>query len=95
MSLSVEDRREHERDLLRHYLELRKRHGGSEIGFDDGWRAHRLQSSYLVPASSQIVTFPEDATQRRKIFAAAFLERAEAAIQDLEVRDALRRYCDL
>ena len=95
MSLSVEDRRKQERDLLRHYLELRSARGGSEISFDEAWRAHRLQSAYLVPASCQVVTFPEDASERRKVFAAAFLARAEAAIQDLEVRDALRQYCDL
>lgn len=95
MSLSVADRRKHERELLRHYLDLRKSHGGSEFDFDAAWRTHRLQSSYLVSASCQVVTFPEDASERRKVFAAAFLERAEAAIQDLEAREALRTYCDL
>lgn len=95
MSLSVEDRRKHERELLKHYLDLRKAHGGSEIGFDEAWKTHRLQSAYLVPASCQVVTFPADASARRKVFAAAFLERAEAAVEDLEVRGALARYCDL
>ena len=95
MCLSVEDRRKHERDLLKHYLELRKSHGGSEIGFDEAWKTHRLQSAYLVPASCQVVTFPDDASERRKVFAAAFLERAEAAVEDLEVRAALREYCEL
>jgi len=95
MSLSVEDRRKHERDLLKHYLELRRSHGGSEIGFDEAWKTHRLQSAYLVPASCQVVTFPEAASERRKIFAAAFLERAAAAVSDLEVRAALAQYCGL
>ena len=66
-----------------------------KLGFDEAWKTHRLQSSYLVSASCQVVTFPEDASPRRKIFAAAFLERAEASIQDLEDRAALREYCDL
>jgi hypothetical protein len=95
MSLSVEDRRKHERDLLKHYLELHRAHGGSEISFDEAWTTHRLQSAYLVPASCQVVTFPDDASERRKVFAAAFLARAEAAVEDLEVRAALRQHCHI
>jgi hypothetical protein len=41
------------------------------------------------------VTFTEDATERRRVFAAAFLARAETALEDLEVRAALRRFADL
>jgi aminoglycoside phosphotransferase (APT) family kinase protein len=95
MSLSIEDRREHERDLLRHYLDVRQALGGEVISFDEAWKTHRLQASYLAPASCQIVTFPEDATPRRKKFAAAFLARAEAAIEDLESRSALREYAGI
>lgn len=95
MCLSVEDRRAHDRDLIRHYLEVRRGLGGSAIDFDSAWRTHRIQAAYLAPASCQIVTFPEDASDRRKRFAAAFLERASAAIEDLESRAALRRFAGL
>lgn len=90
MSLSVEDRRAHDRELIRHYLDVRRALGGSSIDFDSAWQAHRIQASYLAVASCQVVTFPADATDRRKRFAAAFLERASAAIEDLESRAVLR-----
>jgi hypothetical protein len=90
MAMSIEDRRSHDRELIRHYLACRLAHGATTISFDDAWRAHRLHGAYTVPASCQVVTFPDDATPRRRVFAAAFLARAEAALADLEVRDALR-----
>jgi hypothetical protein len=43
-SLEVEDRRAHERDILRHYLERLSAHGGPEIGWDDAWLAWRRQA---------------------------------------------------
>ena len=95
MALSVEDRRARERELLRHYLEVRAAGGGADIPFEQAWTAHRLQAAYLVPACCQVVTFPEDATPRRRVFAAAFLTRAEAALEDLEVRGALREHANL
>jgi aminoglycoside phosphotransferase (APT) family kinase protein len=95
MALSIEDRREHERDLIRHYLDVRRVLGGAPIDFDEAWKAHRLQTAYLAPACCQIVTFPEDASPRRKRFADAFLARAEAAIEDLESRAALRAFAGI
>jgi aminoglycoside phosphotransferase (APT) family kinase protein len=95
MGMQVADRRAHERDLLRHYLELRRAAGGSEISFDEAWTAHRIHAAYNVPASCQVVTFPSDATEGRRVFADAFLERAEASINDLESLAALRQAGDL
>jgi aminoglycoside phosphotransferase (APT) family kinase protein len=95
MSLSVEDRRAHERALIRHYLDVRSALGGVAIDEDEAWLAHRLHAAYLAPASCQIVTFPEDATPKRKRFASAFLARAEAAIEDLESRAALREHAGI
>ncbi len=89
MAMQVEDRRAHETDLLRHYLDARRAHGGAPISFDDAWFAHRLHSLYCVPAACQIVTFPENATPQRKVFAAAFLARVEAALADLDPLAAL------
>jgi Phosphotransferase enzyme family len=89
MALSIEDRRNYDRDLLRHYLEIWNSGSGLPLSFDQAWLAHRIHAAYCVPASCQIVTFPEDATDRRRIFASAFLARAEAAIEDLEALDAV------
>ena len=89
MALSIEDRRLHERDLLHHYLEIWNPTSGLPLSFDQAWMAHRIHAAYCVPASCQIVTFPENATERRRVFASAFLARAEAAIEDLEAFEAV------
>jgi len=89
MSLDVEDRREHERALLAHYLDVRRALGGDPIDPDEAWLRHRLHAAYCVPASCQVVLFPEDAGPRRQVFAAAFLHRAESAVEDLESLAAL------
>jgi Ecdysteroid kinase-like family len=41
-ALNVDDRRDHERDLLHHYLTALASHGGPEIAFDDAFREYRL-----------------------------------------------------
>ena len=90
MAMAVEDRRSHERDLLRHYLDVRRAAGGTHIGFDEAWLEHRLHAAYTVPACCQIVAFPEGISERRRIFSEAFLARAEAAVADLEALAAVR-----
>ena len=77
MCLSVADRRARETELIRHYLDVREALGGLSISFDEAWKTHRLQASYLAPASCQIVTFPEDVTPRRKKFAVPSYARAQ------------------
>jgi hypothetical protein len=52
--------------------------------------AHRVHAAYTVLASCQVVTFPADATPQRKVFAEAFLGRAQAAVADLEARAAIK-----
>jgi aminoglycoside phosphotransferase (APT) family kinase protein len=91
MSLSIEDRRAHEERLIRHWLDVWNSGGGDPISFDTAWLAHRLHAAYSVPACCQIVTFPEQLSEPRRKFAEAFLARAEAAVEDLEARDALRQ----
>jgi hypothetical protein len=90
MALSIEDRRKHERELLRHYLEFCRANGHAWMSFDEAWRTHRLHAAYTVVASCQIAAFPEKAWQRRRIFSEAYLARAEAAIADLDALGALR-----
>ena len=92
MSLSVEDRRSAERDLLSHYLDVWNAGGGAPLSWDEAWLAHRVHAGYTVLASCQVVTFPADATPQRQVFAGAFLERAQAAVADLEARAAIRAF---
>ncbi|HJO23926.1 MAG: phosphotransferase [Myxococcota bacterium] len=90
MALSPANRRKHERELLERYLEARRELGGEPIGFDEAWLLHRVHAAYNVPASCPTVTFPENAIPAQARTSAAFLERAECAIEDLEARAALR-----
>ena len=92
MSLSVEDRRSAERDLLSHYLDVWNAGGGAPLSWDEAWLAHRVHAGYTVLASCQVVTFPADATPQRQVFAGAFLERAQAAVADLEARAAISAF---
>lgn len=89
MAMEIDDRRRHERELLRHYLDARVSFGGSPLGFDEAWTAHRIHAAYDVPASCQVVTFPDDATPARRVFADAFLARAQAALDDLDALGAV------
>ena len=90
LALSVEDRRAHERDLLRHYLEFCSARGRAWAGFDEAWRTHRLLGSYTVVASCQIAAFQESISEHRRTFSDAFLARVEAAVDDLDSLGALR-----
>lgn len=89
MSLTVDDRRALERDLMAHYLDIWNSGAGEPLSWDEAWLAHRLHAAYTVLASCQVVTFPADATPQRQVFASAFLERAEAAVADLDAVDAV------
>ncbi len=95
MAMNIDDRRRSDKDLLRQYLEARQAFGASEITFDEAWLAHRVHAAYCVPASCQVVTFPENMSERRRVFSDAFLSRAEAAIVDLDARGALREVAGL
>jgi aminoglycoside phosphotransferase (APT) family kinase protein len=90
MAMGIDDRRAHEADLLRHYLEARNAIAQAPISFDDAWRMHREQAAYCVPACCQIVVFPENITEKRRVFSQAFLARAEAAVTDLDALGAVR-----
>jgi hypothetical protein len=90
MALSPANRRQHERELIERYLEARREVGGEPIAFDDAWLQHRVHATYAVPAACPLVLFPEDVTPERKRVSAAFLERAECVIEDLDARAALR-----
>ncbi len=90
MAMNPDERRSSEHDLLRHYLDARRVFGGTDISWNDAWLAHRVHAAYTVPACCQVVTFPADASERRRVFADAFLARSLAALDDLDARGALR-----
>src|SRR5262245_44274652 len=71
MAMGIEDRRAHEEALLRHYLEVRNAIASTPIAFDDAWRMHREQAAYCVPACCQIVVFPDNITEKRRVFSQA------------------------
>jgi hypothetical protein len=90
MAMDIDERRAHQGSLLRLYLDVRESLAATVIPFDDAWRSHRIHTAYCVLASCQVVTFPERASSDRRVQADAFLQRAEAAIEDLDALGALQ-----
>ena len=90
MAMTPQDRRANERELIALYLDRWNRGGGEPITFDQAWAAHRVHAAYNVPASCQVVLFPDNISERRRIFADAFLDRAQQSLDDLDALGALR-----
>lgn len=84
MALSPDNRKQHEKALIEHYLRARDNCGGDSISFDEAWQAHRLHAAYTVVASCQVVMFADDISPEREVFANAFIGRSFAAIRDLD-----------
>jgi hypothetical protein len=89
MSVDIDDRRVHQRELLQGYLDALRAAGGVDISFDDAWTAHRLQASYTVVATF-LAYMPSYAASDGVGLGNALLARADAALDDLEVVDAVR-----
>ncbi len=89
MSVDIEERRKHERALLQTYLDALRAAGGVEIGFDDAWQTHRLQATYTVIASF-LSFMPSYQGGDGVGLGKALLTRADAALVDLDVVDAVR-----
>jgi aminoglycoside/choline kinase family phosphotransferase len=89
MGVEPDDRRRLQRDLLQHYLDVRRSLGGTPISFDDAWSAHRVLAGYNVVASFLGLTPPYNAPARH-VFSSNFRKRAMMALDDLETVDALR-----
>ena len=92
MALSPEDRRAHERELIRRYLAARTEAGGDTFDFDEAWLLHRVHAAYAAPASCPLVLFPEDEPEENKTLSRSFLERSQCVIEDLDPRGALREF---
>jgi hypothetical protein len=89
MSMLADERRKHERDLLQHYLDIRRSLGGSEISADDAWQAHRVHTAYTVLASFLSLVPPYNGEDQKE-FSDAFRNRAITALDDLETVPALK-----
>lgn len=88
MSVDVEARRANQRALIQLYLDALRAAGGVAITFDDAWAMHRLQASYTVVATF-LAYMPSYAAGDGVALGDALLARADAAIEDLEVVDAI------
>ena len=89
MSVEPDDRRAHERDLWTTYLAALRAAGGPDIGFDEARLAHRVQASYTVVATF-LAFMPSYATADGRALGGALRARANQALADLQVVDALR-----
>ena len=90
MALSIEVRREHERSLIERYLSQLGENGGNPPAFDEAWELHRLHAAYTVPAAAPAVLGGASVADQAE-YAAAFVRRASAAVEDLDTLDVLRR----
>jgi hypothetical protein len=89
MTVDPQERRRTERDLLRLYLDALRAAGGPDIGFDDAWLAHRLQASYTVVATF-LAFMPSYLAGDGQTLGVALRTRAELALEDLDVVEAMR-----
>lgn len=95
MALSPENRRRYERQLIQDYLEARQQLAGDAIPFEEAWMLHRVHASYAVPAACPLVLFPQDIEPAHARLSAAFLERSQRVVEDLDVRGALREFAGI
>jgi aminoglycoside phosphotransferase (APT) family kinase protein len=89
MTVDPDERRRAERDLWRVYLDALRASGGPDIGFADAWAAHRVHASYTVVATF-LAFMPSYQTADGRVLGRALRTRAEQALDDLDVVDALR-----
>jgi hypothetical protein len=89
MSVDPDERRKTESDLLRLYLDALVAAGGTAIDFGTAWEVHRVQAGYTVVATFLAFTPTYLASDGQEL-GVALRERAEQALEDLDVVDALR-----
>ncbi|MDO8703829.1 MAG: phosphotransferase [Sulfuricaulis sp.] len=82
--LDVEDRRSHERDLLKHYLAALRAAGGEPPDFDSAWLEHRRQMMHGLPMFT-----PTDPNQGPEAWTVAASHRFQIAAADLDVLESL------
>jgi aminoglycoside phosphotransferase (APT) family kinase protein len=88
VSLPTERRRSDERQLLTRYLDELARRGGPVLDPDESWRRYRLLVAYAFVAAA--FTLAAGGLQDDEI-ASSGLDRASAAMTDLDTMDEVRR----
>jgi len=84
-ALTVEQRRDWERDLLAYYLEQMHGRGVPRIAFDDAWLAYRAQMfGALAWWTGTLGQPPEAPAMQPRAASLAFIERIANAIDDLD-----------
>ena len=92
MSVDPDERRANERDLLRTYVDALAAAGGPAITEDEAWQQHRIQASYTVVASFlSFMPSYAGAGEESRTLGSALTSRAEQAIDDLDVVEAIKR----
>lgn len=83
-ALDVEERRKHERELVRHYLDVLQSHRGEAMDFDDTWLSYRQNMAHAIASYGAVPRDmgPPDIVERSA-------ERVLHAALDHEVLDAL------
>ena len=86
-ALTIENRRQWERDLLRYYLDQLHAAGGSQIPFDDAWTSYRQNTIYpyfcwlMTLTGTFLPLMPKMQTKKVSL---DIIERASNAICDLD-----------
>lgn len=94
MTVDPEERRRSERELIRLYLDALRGAGGPDIPFDEAWTTHRVQAAYTVLATF-LAFMPTYLAGDGQVLGVALRTRAEMAVEDLEVVDAVTTALDL
>jgi hypothetical protein len=90
-TLSIEDRREWERDLLARYLERIREGCDIEITFEETWDLYRQQLfGALLMWTPTLVHFPWLPDMQPEAMSMELIKRITAAISDLEAFDSYR-----
>jgi aminoglycoside phosphotransferase (APT) family kinase protein len=90
-TLTIEDRRAWERDLVALYLDLFEAHSGVAIGFDEAWLRYRQQMfgalTFWTPTYSPPAFAPKDMQSAET--SVEMIRRFAQAIVDLDSLDSL------
>jgi hypothetical protein len=82
-ALIPDDRRTCEHDLLRHYLDRLREHGGEVTDFDEAWDAYRRHMVHgLFHTANADEMYPEDVN-------CTVIGRHSAAVKDLDTLELL------
>ncbi len=87
--LTVDDRREWERDLIAHYLDRLRQHGGKPEPFDDAFLAYRQQMLHGLVFWLYTSLVGKVAPLQPHDHTALLVQRTSQAVIDLEVLDAI------